>query len=127
MRKMAIDKVKNEVGLTDEQAIIYDSLRNDQFKVMKPLFQDVTKSKEEFFSLIYQPSVSDSVLNEHATRIGQKQTALDLSTFHYFQSVKALCTEEQKPKMDTFLKQIIKRIIYNGPKKPSPEKKGTKS
>ena len=119
----AIEKVKKEVGLSDEQAVIYDSLRNQQFRNMKPLFKSITKSKEDFFSLIYQQGVSDSVLNAYASRIGEKQMELDISTFHYFQSIKALCNEEQKPKMDTFIKQIVKRIINNGaPRRPSDKK-----
>jgi hypothetical protein len=125
MRKKAMEKVKDEVGLNDEQAVIYDSLRMQQFKNMKPLFKEITKSKEDFFSLIHQQGVSDSVLNAYASRIGEKQMELDISTFHYFQAIKALCSEEQKPKMDTFIKQIVKRIINNGgpPRRPSTEKK----
>jgi len=121
-----IEKVRKEVGLNDEQVALYDSLRSNQFKNMKPLFKDLTKSKEDFFSLIYQPNVSDSVLNSYASIIGEKQTALDLSTFHYFQSIKALCTEEQKPKMDSVIKQIVKRIINNGPGRPPSDKKDRK-
>ena len=124
MRKMAIEKVKKEVGLNDEQAVAYDSLRSQQFRNMKPLFQDLTKTKEDFFSLIYQQNISDSVLNSSASMIGEKQMELDLSTFHYFQSIKALCTDEQKPKMDSFIKQIVKRIINNnGPRRPSSSEK----
>ena len=126
MRKIAIEKVKNEVGLSDEQASQYDSLRTNQFKKMKPLFEDLTKSKEEFFSLIYQQGVSDSVITAYASKIGEKQMSLDLSTFRYFQSLKGLCTEEQKPKMDSFIKQIVKRIINNGPRRSSPDKKENK-
>lgn len=118
-----IEKVKKDVGLNDEQTALYDSLRSKQFKTMKPLFEDITKSKEEFFSLIYQPGVSDSVLNAYAARIGEKQMALDMSTFRYFQSIKALCTEEQRPKMDSVIKQIVKRIINNGSRRPPPDKK----
>jgi len=123
MRKMAIEKVKNEVGLNDEQAVAYDSLRSQQFRKMKPLFKDLTKSKEDFFALIYQKGISDSVLNSYSSKIGEKQMELDISTFHYFQSIKALCTDEQKPKMDTFITQIVKRIISNnGPRRPSDKK-----
>jgi hypothetical protein len=122
----AVKQVKNEVGLNDEQAIQYDSLRTKQFRNMKPLFEDLTKTKEDFFSLIYQQGISDSVVNSYATRIGEKQMALDLSTFHYFQSIKGLCTEEQKPKMDSFIKQIVKRIINNGSHRPPPDKKENK-
>ena len=121
-----VQKVKKEVGLSDEQTVLYDSLRSRQFRTMKPLFKDLTKSKEDFFSLIYQPNVSDSVLNSYASMIGEKQMALDISTFHYFQSIKALCTEEQKPKMDSVIKQIVKRIINNGPRRPATDKKERK-
>src|SRR6185436_18497322 len=127
MHDMAMQKVKNEVGLNDEQVVAYDSLRSQQFRNMKPFFKQLTKSKEDFFSLIYQEGVSDSVLNSYASKIGQKQMELDISTFHYFQSIKALCNEEQKPKMDSFIKQIIERIINNGPaRRPSSDKKDSK-
>ncbi|HET6768909.1 MAG TPA: hypothetical protein VFH08_15965 [Chitinophagaceae bacterium] len=126
MRERAKEKVMNEVGLNAEQVAVYDSLRTNQFKIMKPYFQDITKSKEDFFSLIYQQGISDSVLNAYASRIGEKQMALDLSTFRYFQSIKALCTEEQKPKMDSFIKQIVKRIINNGARRPATDKKDRK-
>ena len=118
-----IEKVKTEVGLNDQQAALYDSLRSQQFRNMKPLFKELTKSKEDFFSLIYQQGVSDSVLNSYASKIGEKQMELDISTFHYFQSIKALCNEEQRPKMDSFIKQIVKRIIDNrAPRRPSDKK-----
>ena len=122
MRRIANEKVKDEVGFNDTQLATYDSLRMNQFKNMKPLFKDVTSSKEDFFSLIYQEGVSDSVINAYASKIGEKQMALDLSTFRYFQSVKELCTEEQKPKMDSFIKQIVKRIINNGSRRPAEKK-----
>ena len=122
MRKMAMEKVKKEVGLNDERAILYDSLRSNQFKNKKPLFEDVTRSKEEFFSLIYKDGVSDSLINSYVSKIGEKQIALDLSTFHYFQSIKALCNEEQKPRMDSVIKQIVKRIINNGQRRPVDKK-----
>jgi hypothetical protein len=124
-RKRSIEAVKSQVGLNAEQAVAYDSLRSQQFRNMKPLFQEITKSKEDFFSLIYQQGVSDSVLNSYASKIGEKQMALDISTFRYFQSIKALCTEEQKPKMDSFIMTVVKRIVNNGsPRKPSSDKKG---
>jgi hypothetical protein len=123
----AREKVMEEVGLDTQQAVAYDSLRTQQFRKMKPLFKDITKSKEDFFSLIYQQGVSDSVLNSYASKIGEKQMELDVSTFHYFQSIKALCNEEQKPKMDSFIKQIVKRIINNGPpRRPPSDKKENK-
>ena len=117
-----VEKVKKDVGLNDEQTALYDSLRTNQFRNMKPLFKDLTRSKEEFFSLIYNEGVSDSMINSYASRIGEKQMALDLSTFHYFQSIKALCSEEQKPRMDSVIKQIVKRIINNGQRRPADKK-----
>ena len=127
MHARAIQKIKDEVGFDDQQAIQYDSLRSKQFRTMRPLSEDVTRSKEEFFSLIYNEGVTDSAINAYASRIGEKQMALDLSTFQYFQSIKALCKDEQKPKMDSFINQIVKRIINNGqPRKPADRKEKEK-
>lgn len=127
MHKAAIEKVKNEVGLNDGQAAQYDTLRSNQMKSMKPLFEDLTKTKEEFFNLIYQSGVSDSVVKSHLALIGEKQQAIDMKTFQYFQSIKDLCTEEQKPKMDSFIQQIVKRIINNGGRRGGgPDKKDKK-
>ena len=125
----AREKIMEEVGVDAQQALAYDSLRTKQFRTMKPLFKEITKAKEEFFSLIYQEGISDSTLNSYAAKIGEKQMALDISTFHYFQSIKALCKEEQKPKMDSFIKQIVKRIINNnggGQRKTPGDKKESK-
>jgi hypothetical protein len=111
IKKMALHRVKNEVGLDDRQLALYDSLRTGQFKNMKPLFEELAKSKEEFFKLLYQQNVSDSVISQYAEIIGEKQEAIDLTTYSYFQSLKNICTPEQQVKMDSFIQQIVKRII----------------
>ncbi|MBK5272490.1 MAG: hypothetical protein JJE22_15925 [Bacteroidia bacterium] len=122
MHDRAKEKVKKEVGLNDEQLSLYDSLRTKQFEIMRPLSDDITKSKEDFFNLIYQNGVSDSVIRNYAAVIGKKQQAIDLKTFEFFQSIKRLCTEEQKPRMDSFIQQIAKRIINGGRRSGSPDK-----
>src|SRR6188508_525256 len=71
MHDMEIEKVKNEVGLNNEQAVSYVSLRSQQLMNMKPLFRQLTKSKEDFFLLIYQQGVNDSVLSSYASKIGE--------------------------------------------------------
>src|SRR5574339_856659 len=79
MREKAKERVIKEVGLTAEQATVYDSLRNQQFKKMRPLFEELNKSKEEFFSLVYRDNVPDSVFQAYAARIGEKQMAIDIN------------------------------------------------
>lgn len=123
MRERAKERVMKEVGLNAEQVILYDSLRTKQFESMRPLFEDLSKSKDAFFNLIYQNGVSDSVINNYAELIGEKQQAIDLKTFQYFRNIKAICTEEQKPRMDSFIQQIVKRINSGGRRGPGPEKK----
>jgi len=126
MREKAKQRVQKEVGLDTNQVVLYDSLRTKQFESMRPLFEDLSKSKESFFNLIYQNRVSDSVINRYAATIGEKQQAIDLKTFQYFQAIKAICTEEQRPKMDSFIQQIVKRINNGGRRGPGPEKKDKK-
>lgn len=125
MREKAKEKVRKEVGLNDEQLVIYDSLRNKQFERMRPLFEELTKSKENFFNQIYKNEAGDSAINRYAVVIGEKQQAVDISTYRYLQSIKELCNEEQRPKMDSFIQQIVKRIC-GGRRGPSPDKKDKK-
>lgn len=126
MRQKARERVQKEVGLNEKQIALYDSLRTRQFETMRPLFEELIKAKENFFNLLYQDGISDSLIFRQAAIIGEKQQAIDLKTFRYFQSIRALCTEEQKPKMDTFIQQIVKRIISGGRRGPTPERKENK-
>ena len=123
MRERVRMKLKNEVGFTPEQLTLYDTLRAKHFETISPMFEELKMAKDSFFNLVYQQNVPDSVVKAYANRIGEKQQAVDLKTFNHFRSIKAICTAEQQPKIDSFIQQVVKRINGNGGRRPEKSKK----
>lgn len=101
--------LQKDVGFTKEQFDEYQVLRKDHFEKLRPLFNDLRNTKFQFYDLLYAP-VSDSAVSESAARIGKKQQQLDLQMFHYFESLRKTCRQEQLPKFDTAVKQLIIRL-----------------
>ena len=122
-REMVKKKLKEDVGFSDEQLAIYDSLRKKHFESLHPMLESLKMSKDSLFKLVFTPGTPDSVIRKYADKIAEKQEAIDLKTFNHFRSLKAICTEEQQPKIDTFIQQIVKRIINGGRRNSSPDRK----
>jgi Spy/CpxP family protein refolding chaperone len=110
MKEHVMMRLENEVGFSKEQLAVYDSMRTKHFESMKPLFGELKAAKEEFFKLVSQPDVSDSLINAYATHVSEKQKAIDVRMLSYFLSLKRICTDEQKPKMDSLLLSITQRM-----------------
>jgi len=126
MRENIRSKVISEIGFTGDQVKVYDSLRNLHFESIKPMFKELNETRDSLFKLIHQSSVNDSVISSLSAVVFEKQQAIDLKIHRYFQSVKNLCTDEQKPKLDTFLNNMANRKPWGNRRGPGPEKKDNK-
>ena len=102
--------LKDSVGFSDAQVDQYKQLKEKQWKILKPMFDDIRKAKDSLYRLLGDESISDSVVNERAEIIGQKQKALDLQAFSHFKEVRTLCTGEQRPKYDSLIQKMIKKM-----------------
>jgi hypothetical protein len=119
-------KFINEIGLTGEQVKIYDSLRNQHYESIGPRFKELRETRDSLFKLIHQSSVNDSFISSLSAAVFEKQQAIDLKIHRYFQSLKNLCTDEQKPKLDSFLNNMANRKPWGSHRGPGPEKKENK-
>lgn len=109
--------LQKDVGFNKEQFDEYQAFRKAHFEKMRPLFNDLLNSKFHFYDLLYKPTAPDSLVNESAGLIGEKQQQLDLHMFHYFESLRKICRPEQLPKFDTAVKQLIIRLTDRPGKK----------
>lgn len=114
LRERVKMKLEKEVGFTSQQLAQYDSLRTKHFDAINPMFEELKMAKDSFFNLVFKPGVPDSVIVSYANKIGEKQQAIDMRTFNHFTSIRSICTAEQHPKIDSFIYQVVKRIIGNG-------------
>lgn len=106
----ASSRLKREVGFSDQQAAIYDSLRKQHYSNIRPMFEGLRSSRDSLFKLMHQPMVEDSLIAMQSEIVYEKQKAIDLKMHRYFRSVRDICTEEQKPKMDSFLTDLGKKM-----------------
>lgn len=103
--------LQNEVGFSKTQVEMLDSLKKQHRAAIKPLFDELGKSKDNFYQLIGKPGITDSVLNAGAADIGKKQAALDLQFYQNFMSIRKLCTEQQLPKFDSAMPSLASRMM----------------
>lgn len=103
--------LQNEIGFDKQQMTIFDSLKLQHRLAIKPLFDALGKSKDNFYQLIGQASVSDSVLKAAAADIGEKQSALDLQFYQNFLSIRKICTPEQQVKFDSLMPETASKMM----------------
>jgi len=102
--------LQKEVGFSKDQIDTYLSLRKSQMDTIHVLFDDLRKSKMDFYDLIYSSQVSDSSLNKAADIIAERQKALDLYMFDHFKKVRNICTPDQLQKFDSTIKKVLIRM-----------------
>jgi hypothetical protein len=115
------ETLKKEVGLDSVQLKELMRLREDHWKRMKPLFEDLQRTKNDFYVLLKSPETPDSIIENAASLIGQKQKAVDLQVFQHFRNSRAVCRPDQRPKYDSVIQIIIRRM--SGPSRGNNNRK----
>ena len=120
------EMLQKEVGFTDEQTAQYKQLKEKQKETIRPMYDDMRKTKDSLFRLLSYPETNDSLLNKISDAIAQKQKSLDLQTFNHFKRVRTLCTPEQQPKYDSMVLRMFRKMgktqKHSEPEKTNKEK-----
>ncbi len=104
------EKLRTEVGFDSIQLATYREMREKQKKVLRPMFDEMRGVKDSLFTLIGKYGPEDSLVRTLAARVGDQQEALDLQTFRYFSSVRALCKPDQEARYDSLMEKTFKRM-----------------
>ncbi|MET0243472.1 MAG: periplasmic heavy metal sensor [Flavitalea sp.] len=104
------ETLKREVGLDSNQVKELAHLREEHWKKMKPMFEDLQNTKNSFYALLKTPETPDSVILRAADAIAAKQKAIDMQVFTHFRTARTVCTPDQRPKYDSIIQVIIKRM-----------------
>jgi protein CpxP len=103
--------VQNDLKFSKEQMAALDSLKKTHRSGIRPLFEALGTAKDDFYSLLSNPAVPDSVLQAAADDIGKKQAALDIRFFRNFQEIRQLCTPAQLPAFDSGMPAVAGRMM----------------
>ena len=102
--------LEKEVGFNEDQMGSYNRLREQHWNKMKPFFNEMRTAKDSFYQQLYRSSVPDSVISTYGDAIGRKQKDVDMQIFRHFQQVRGLCTDEQRPRFDSLINQVIRKM-----------------
>jgi len=111
------ERLKKDVGFTPEQMAVFEPRKKDFWKEMRSKFDTIKDTKVAFYSLLYDASVPDSLLESRASVIGEQQKDLDLFVIRHFKDVRKMCTPEQLPKYDSLMPAIIERMTTSPARK----------
>jgi Spy/CpxP family protein refolding chaperone len=113
--------LQKEVGFNDDQIAKYRALKEEQFKIMRPMMEDIRHKKDSMFRLMGNANATDSIINQLATEIAAKQKDIDIRAFNHFKRIRLLCTPDQLTKYDSVVVKMIRKM--GKPGKPAQEGK----
>lgn len=104
-----MELLEKQVGFSKEQLTRYKSLKDAHWESMKPYFADIKVARDRFFRLM-DMSIPDSLTLAYADSIAIKQKEIDLRTLRHFREVRAICTDEQRPRYDSVMNDIMRKM-----------------
>lgn len=108
-----------KLNFSDSQKKTYFNLAKEHNQSAEKIRERIIIDKDNFFKLLKSNSIIDSSRNNAAWQVSLSIQSLDILTFEHFKKVRALCTEEQKPKFDDLIQQMVNSV--NSPQKgPQP-------
>lgn len=112
---------RKEIGFDSDQLKQFAEMRKRHHEASKPAFEALRKSKEDYYALLLNPAVSDSVKTAAENLVGRRQAQLDSTVFAHFVELRKLCKPDQLTSFDSSMQRLIHRIIT------SPRRGGAKS
>ena len=108
-----------KLNFSDSQKNTYFNLAKEHNQSAEKIRERIIIDKDNFFKLLQSNSIIDSARNNAALQVSISIQSLDILTFEHFKKVRALCTEEQKPKFDDLIQRMVNSV--NSPQKgPQP-------
>lgn len=111
-----VDFLKKDIGFSDQQMSLYDTLSKEHKTKVRADFDSMRKSKQVLFKELGPGGFGDSVMNSVARRSADLQEQMEIQMLQHFKKIRALCTADQVPKFDSLFYKI-----WN--KKPEKNKK----
>ena len=94
-----------------------ESQKNAYFELAKNHNENANKirgqikiDKENLFQLLKTEQIVNTIKNNAALKVSLSIQSLDILTFDHFKKVRALCTEEQKPKFDELIQKMVNSV-----------------
>jgi len=108
--------INRELNLDTVQQQTYKILRDEHQAGVRPLQDSIKKVKDDFFALLRDENVTETIIGEYTRKIGALEQQRDIITFKHFQKLRALCNKDQQIHFDSIIREIVQSM--GGPKRP---------
>lgn len=98
-----------DLDLDSTQQKLFRQQKDSFFKDMKPLWEDIRRSKYELYQLLGDSTVSDTMIARFAGVIGEKTSTSEIKQYMHFRYLRTLCTPQQQQKFDTLIPQLMSK------------------
>ncbi|MCU0382258.1 MAG: Spy/CpxP family protein refolding chaperone [Chitinophagaceae bacterium] len=103
-----------ELNLDEAQEKQFREMKERFFREMDPVWEDIRKAKDSFYSQIRNSSVTEAEIEALTAGIAEKNRIADEMMFRHFRELRNLCTPEQQQKFDTLVPRMLSRNAKRG-------------
>lgn len=101
--------LKNEIGFTGKQMIIYDSLHNKHRKDIESAFKAMRSEKAMNFKFLSANGFQDSLIEKSGNSMALGQKEIEIAMLRHVRDVRNIATADQKIKFDTSFYKLMNR------------------
>ncbi len=109
--------LKNDVKFDENQFRQFETAKHLHWDSMKPMFSQLSNSKQRFFKLAIADTASKAEVDSLANIIGQNQASIDKAFLGHFRQIRRLCRKDQKPVFDSLFPQVVRKMSGGKSKK----------
>lgn len=102
--------LSKKLNFSENQKEAYFNLAKEHNESAKTIRDQIKIDKESLFQLLKSDKINDSVRNDKALKVSTSIQSLDILTFEHFRKVRAICTEDQKPKFDELIQKMVNAV-----------------
>ncbi|WP_298420069.1 Spy/CpxP family protein refolding chaperone [uncultured Kordia sp.] len=107
--------IVKELHFDEAQLKDFRKINDAHHEEMRKISREVKELKDQLFAQISEASVNEAKVNDLARRIGEKERQKDLKLFYHFKEVQKICTDEQRERLSTILRDALHK---HGRRKP---------
>ena len=112
--------ISEQLHFTDQQQQQFEKLRSAHEDSVQKFEEENHQLRKKFFDLLKSDNINLSSADSLATAIGNNQEEIELATFRHFNSLKDICTDEQKKRFDNLVDDLMHMMRPPPPPPPPP-------
>lgn len=119
--------ISKKLSFTSEQKEQLKALDSEHREKMSRLQPALNQKRRQLFDLVKKDGDQTEEVQKVSSEMGRIVSELEYTNFHFFSSIRSLCTEEQKTGFDVILKEIGNRRGAGPPQGQGPDGRGNRT